>query len=202
MLRNSKLHPFVKNVLLTSVLLVVFLIVAIPFKVMSVIPGFTDIRPVSLLQPVFGVFFGIPGCMAFAIGNLIGDIVSDSLRWSSIAGFAANFAGPFLFYLFGCIITKEPFSLRSGKSMLKLIAVTAASAITQAVLITPAVVLIYPEVSGWLFAATVTLNGTIFPIALGIPLMILMQEELGFIPKSRPSKSEAESPAEKELEAK
>lgn len=188
MSRNSKLHPVVKSILLTGVLLLVFLTVAIPFKVMSVIPGFTDIRPVSLLQPIFGIFFGIPGCMAFAIGNLIGDIVSDSLRWSSIAGFAANFAGPFLFYLFGCKLAKTPFSLRTGKSLLKLVAVTAASAITQAVMITPAVVLIYPDVSGWVFAATVTLNGTVFPIALGIPLMILMQEELGF--KPRPCRTE------------
>lgn len=185
MLQSNRLHPVVKNILLTLILLLVFLIVAIPFKVMSVIPGFTDIRPVSLLQPVFGIFFGVPGCMAFAIGNLISDIDSDSLRWSSIAGFAANFAGPYLFYLFLCRLSKTPFSLRSGKNLLKTIAVTALSAIVQAVLITPAVVLIYPEVSGWLFATTVTLNGSIFPIILGIPLMILMQEELGFKPQSR-----------------
>ena len=185
MFRNNSLHPVIKNSLLTLILLLVFLVVAIPFKVMSVIPGFTDIRPVSLLQPVYGVFFGIPGCMAFAIGNLIGDIVSDSLRWSSIAGFAANFAGPFIFYLFGCKLSKTPFSLRSGKSLLKQTAVTAASAIAQAVLITPAVVLIYPEVSGWLFASTVMLNGSVFPLLLGIPLIILMQEELGFQPQDR-----------------
>jgi hypothetical protein len=41
------------------ILLIVYLIVAIPFKVMSVIPGFTDIRPVTLLEPVYGIFFGV-----------------------------------------------------------------------------------------------------------------------------------------------
>lgn len=182
MFRNSRLHPFVKNALLTLILLVVFLIVAIPFKVMSVIPGFTDIRPVSLLQPVFGVFFGLPGCMAFAIGNLIGDIVSDSLRWSSIAGFVANFAAPLLFHIYWNRISKTPFSLRTGKNLLIQVALIAVSAILQAALITPAVVLVYPEVSGFVFATTVLLNGTVFPIMLGIPLMILMQEELGFKP--------------------
>lgn len=184
MFRNKRLHPVVKGFLSTLILLLVYLIVALPFKVMSVIPGFTDIRPVSLLQPVYGVFFGIPGCLAFAIGNLIGDIFSDSLRWSSIAGFAANFAGPFLFYLFCNMLSKTPFSLRTGKSLLKQIAVTAVSAIAQAALITPAVVLIYPEVSGLIFAVTVMLNGSVFPIVLGIPLMILMQEELGFKPQA------------------
>lgn len=188
MLKNSRLHPVVKSSLMTLVLLIVFLIVAIPFKVMSVIPGFTDIRPVSLLQPVYGIFFGIPGCIAFAIGNLIGDIVSDSVRWSSIAGAAANFAGPFLFYLFRCRLSKEPFSLRTGKNLLMQILVTFLSAIAQAVMITPAVELLYPEVSGSVFALTVLLNNTVFPIMLGIPLMILMQEELGFVPKEYMSK--------------
>jgi energy-coupling factor transport system substrate-specific component len=151
---------------------------------MSVIPGFTDIRPVGLLQPVYGIFFGIPGCVAFAVGNLIGDIVSDSLRWSSIAGFAANFMGPFLYYLLLCRLAKEPFSLRGGKSLLKMTAVTAASAIAQAAMITPMVKLVYPEVSGTVFATSVLLNDSVFPLMLGIPLIILMQEELGFRPQA------------------
>ena len=189
MFRNSKLHPAVKGALMVVILLLVYLIVAIPFKVMSVIPGFTDIRPVSLLQPVYGVFFGIPGCIAFAIGNLIGDIVSDSLRWSSIAGFVSNFAAPFLFYLFWCRLSKTPFSLRTGKSLLKQTAVILVSAIMQAVMITPFVVWFYPDVSGLVFASSVMTNCTVFPLMLGIPLMILMQEELGFKPLFRPMKT-------------
>lgn len=165
------------------ILIIVYLIIAIPFKVMSVIPGFTDIRPVMLLKPVYGVFFGIPGCFAFAIGNLIGDIVSDSLRWSSIAGFAANFLGPFLFYLYWQKISKTPFSLRTWKSLLRQLAVIVVSAITEAGFIVPSVKLLYPEVETLLLAVTVLLNGTMFPLMLGIPLMILMQEELGFQPR-------------------
>lgn len=177
-LKSSNLPKPVKQAALTVILIFVYLIIAIPFKVMSVIPGFTDIRPVMLLKPVFGVFFGIPGCIAFAIGNLIGDIMSDSLRWSSIAGFAANFLGPFLFYVFWRRISKEPFSLRTGKSLLKQTAVILASAAMEAAIITPAVNLIYPDIDFGLFAVMVLLNGTVFPLFLGIPLMILMQEEL------------------------
>ena len=70
-----------KQVGLVLILTAVYLVVAVPFKVMSVIPGFADIRPVLMLNPVYGIFFGIPGCIAFAIGNLIGDLLSDSLRW-------------------------------------------------------------------------------------------------------------------------
>ena len=84
----------------TVLLFFVYFLIAVPFKVMEIIPGFTDIRPVTMLGPIYAVFFGIPGCIIMAVGNLVMDILSNSLRWSSIAGFVANFAGPFLFYLF------------------------------------------------------------------------------------------------------
>ncbi len=78
------MKKLLKQVGLVLILTAVYLVVAVPFKVMSVIPGFADIRPVLMLNPVYGIFFGIPGCIAFAIGNLIGDLLSDSLRWSDL----------------------------------------------------------------------------------------------------------------------
>lgn len=186
-LKTANIPKPVKLCALTVILVFVYLVIAIPFKVMSVIPGFTDIRPVMLLKPVFGIFFGIPGCIAFAIGNLIGDIMSDSLRWSSIAGFAANFLGPFVFYVFWRWISKEPFSTRTGKSLLKLTAVVIVSSVIEALIITPAVKLIYPDIDFGLFALMVMINGTVFPLFLGIPLMILMQEELHVKPISHKS---------------
>jgi len=42
------------------------------------------------------------------------------------------------------------------------------------------VALVYPEVDAFLFGLTVLLNTAGFPIVFGIPVMILMQEELGF----------------------
>ena len=171
------------RMLLTVVTLtVVYLIVSVPFQVMEIIPGFTDIRPVSMLEPVYGIFFGIPGCFAFAVGNLITDIVSDSLRWSSIAGFIANFAGPFCFYLFWDRLSRVPFDLRGIKNILKHIAAIAVAALVQAALITPAVRLLYPEVDHWLLFMTIMINSTSFPILLGIPLIIVLQEELSFKP--------------------
>ena len=186
-----KLNNFpkpLKHLLLTLVLILVYLIIAIPFKVMSVIPGFTDIRPVMLLKPVYGVFFGIPGCIAFAVGNLLGDIMSDSLRLSSIAGFAANFMGPFIFYLFCIRISKAPFFLRTGISLIKFLIVIIISALMEAVVIAPAVKLIYPEIDALLLSVTIFVNGSVFPLFLGVPLMILMQEELGVKPVIKRSK--------------
>lgn len=181
----SNLPKPLKLCLITAVLVLVYLIIAIPFKVMSIIPGFTDIRPVMLLKPVYGLFFGIPGCVAFAIGNLIGDIMSDSLRWTSISGFAANFLGPFVFYIFWKRISKTPFALRTGKDLLRMFAVIAVSSAFEAVIIAPSVKLVYPEVDFILLFVTILINGTAFPLLLGIPLIILMQEELGVKPVSR-----------------
>lgn len=182
-MKNNGVKNLLKQIGLVLILTAVYLVVAVPFKVMSVIPGFADIRPVLMLNPVYGIFFGIPGCIAFAIGNLIGDLLSDSLRWSSIGGFLANFTGPFLIYVYWTKISKTPFSLRTGKDLLKQLGVTVVSAVVETLIITPMVELSYPEVSSTLFAKTVMLNVSVFPIVLGIPLMILMQEELHFTPK-------------------
>ena len=166
-------------------LFLVYLIVAVPFKVMGIIPGFTDIRPVTLLGPIYAIFFGVPGCWVMAVGNLVMDAVSDSLRWSSIAGFFANFLGPYLIYFLCVRRAKTPFSLRTGRNLLRHCWIIILSALLQTVLITPAVALIYPEVDAGLFALSVIANNTAFPIVFGIPIMILLQEELGFRPLSK-----------------
>ena len=179
---NSVLSYLYKKLFLSILLIAVYLIVAIPFKVMEVIPGFTDIRPVMLLQPIYGVFFGIPGCFASAIGNFICDILSGSLHWSCIAGFLANFLGPFLFYLYWKYLSKTSFHLQTTKNLLIHCILILLSATVQTALITPFVVLFYPDVQGTLFALTVMLNTTLFPLFIGIPIIILMQEELDFQP--------------------
>ncbi len=178
MRKTGEIHPVVRF----AALLFVYLLMSFPFKVMSVIPGFTDIRPVTMLQPIYGIFFGLPGCLAVAIGNLLSDIYDASLRWSSIAGFLANFAGPFIFCLYWTRPDRAGFDLRTGGHLLRQIGLTLFVALLEDAMITPAVALIYPEVNWVVFAVTVLLNNTAFPILLGIPVMILLQEDLGFSP--------------------
>ena len=189
-----KNRPRLRAVLTFLAQIIIYLVVSIPFKVMEVIPGFTDIRPVSLLGPVYGIFCGPQGAFAFAVGNLITDIISDSLRWSCIAGFIANFAGPFLMYLYWCRISKDSFSLRSGRNILKHITLITAVAAIETIIITPAVAVFYPDVNYLLFAASVMLNTSVFPILLGIPLIFLIQEELGFKPASSPDPKKNKAP--------
>ena len=175
---NNKTH--MKSTLAFLIQIIVYIIVALPFKVMEVVPGFTDIRPVMLLWPVYAVFFGPQGCFALAVGNLIMDIISDSLRWSCIAGFIANFIGPFLLYLYWARVSKREFSLKNVKNILTHSALIIIAAFLETLIIAPAVAIVYPEVDIRLFVTTVMLNTSLFPIVLGIPLTIVMQEDLGF----------------------
>jgi len=176
-------EPLFRKVTLFFILLAIYMVIALPFKVLEVIPGFTDIRPVDMLQPIFGIFCGIPGCFACAVGNLIGDIASDSLRLSSIAGFAANFLSPFLMYLFWTRLRKKPFDLRRGRSIGLFVVVVAVCALLQAAIITPNVAYFYPDVDAGLFFVSVVANDIFFPIGFAIPSIIMLQEELGIRPR-------------------
>ena len=135
-----------------------------------------------MFMPVYGIFFGIPGCLANAVGNLIGDIASDSLRWSSIAGFVGNFAYPYLMYLFWTKLRNKPFDLRTGRAVALFAIAVVVCACVQSLIISPAVQWHYPDVDTMLFAMVVIGNGTLFPIGFAIPFIIILQEEFGFSP--------------------
>ena len=178
---------FVRNATLFVILLVVYLVISLPFKALAIIPGFTDVRPVCMLMPVYGIFFGLPGCFAFAVGNVISDIASDSLRWSSIAGFIGNFVYPYLMYLYWTQIRKKQFNLRSRRAVALFIVSILVCACVETLIITPTVALMYPEVDAAVFALSCVGNLTIFPIGFAIPFIILIQDELGFVPITRGS---------------
>ena len=73
---------------------------------MVVIPGFTWIRPANMLSPIFGMLFGIPGCVGCAVGNLIADSLGGYLGVGSIGGFVGNF-----------ILSYVPYKLMKDHSM-------------------------------------------------------------------------------------
>jgi energy-coupling factor transport system substrate-specific component len=57
----------------------------------TIVPGFTWLRPANSLAPLFGMFFGIPGAVGVAIGNLLADILAGYFGVGSIGGFIGNF---------------------------------------------------------------------------------------------------------------
>lgn len=161
-------------------LIIIYFVLAVPFKTLEVIPGFTDIRPVTMLGPIYALFCGIPGCVIFALMNLVMDAVSGELAWSSIAGLLANFAGPFLLLVYWGKFSRSKPHLRSFGNMVHYSVSLMLAAVLEAVIITPSVAFFYPDVDWKLFFITVVLNTGLFPIFIGIPLTIFLQEELGF----------------------
>ena len=169
-----------RNIIRIILLIIVYLLVAVPFKVMVVIPGFADIRPVTALGPIYGLFYGLPGCIVFALLNLVMDIASGSLQWSSIAGLIANFAGPFLLRLYWTRIPGKVLHLRTPLNVGEYSGTLVLAAVIEAAIITPSVVAADTSVNALVFAISVILNTALFPIVIGIPVIILIKEEFGF----------------------
>jgi energy-coupling factor transport system substrate-specific component len=163
-------------------LVAVYLVVAIPFKAINLIPGFTDVRPVLALGPVYAIFFGPLGCLASGVGNLVADAVDHAIRWTSIAGFATNFLGPLFIWWYWTRVSRTPFALRTPRALLLQCLLLVVKAAFETAVIAPSVALVYPEIDAVFLARAVFLNTAVFPIVIGIPLSILMQEEFGFVP--------------------
>ena len=163
-------------------LVAVYMVVAMPFRTMTIIPGFTDVRPVMALGPVYAVFFGPLGCLASAFGNLLSDFATGYVRVTCIDGFLSNFVGPLLIWLYWTRVSRTPFALRTVRDILKYCLVVAAAALLEMYLVAKPVSLVYPEVNDVDFAKAVFANMTLFPIIIGIPLSILLQEEFGLRP--------------------
>lgn len=71
----------------------------IAFGAIKLAPG-TYLRPGNALQGVFGILFGLPGCLGIALGNLVADfVVGGAPIHAIIAGFIVNFLAAYIPYL-------------------------------------------------------------------------------------------------------
>jgi energy-coupling factor transport system substrate-specific component len=91
MWRNTRL------VVLTAVSASLYAALLIPFKVLPLIPGVTELRPANALPVVCSFLFGPAAGWGAAIGNLIGDFFGG-IGPGDVFGFGANFLYGFLPY--------------------------------------------------------------------------------------------------------
>ncbi len=168
-----------RRITFVIVLSIIFVLVAVPFKVLNLIPGITEIRPVDCLNMIFGVMFGIYGALGCAIGNIIADILGGTLTVSSWAGFVSNFAGTYLAYLMWYGIIKERPRIRNLKQAAAFTLVSAAIGMVIAGIVTFGVELSYPEVDGIALFVQIFLNTLGFSVILGMPLVIMLEEVYG-----------------------
>lgn len=77
-------------VVLTAMSASLYAALLIPFKVLPLIPGVTELRPGNAVPVVCSMLFGPAGAWGAAIGNLIGDFFGG-IGPGDMFGFAANF---------------------------------------------------------------------------------------------------------------
>lgn len=169
------------KIIFIVVLSIVFVLIAVPFKVLNIIPGFTEIRPVDCLNMLFGIMFGIYGALGCAIGNIIADILGGTLTISSWAGFVSNFLGTYLAYLLWYAIVKEKPSINNFKQVVAFIFISAVIGIVIAGIVTFGVKLSYDEIDGFFLFMQIFLNTVGFSVVLGIPLTIMLDSAYGII---------------------
>ena len=85
MWRNTRM------VVLCAISAALYAAVLVPFKVVPLIPGVTELRPANAIPVVCSFLFGPAAAWGSAIGNMIGDFFGG-VSPGDIAGFFANLA--------------------------------------------------------------------------------------------------------------
>src|SRR5690242_18863684 len=85
MWRNTRM------VVLCAISAALYAAVLVPFKVVPLIPGVTELRPGNAIPVVCSFLFGPAAAWGSAIGNMIGDFFGGASP-GDIFGFFANFA--------------------------------------------------------------------------------------------------------------
>src|ERR1700676_4457494 len=84
MWRNTRM------VVLCAISAALYASVLVPFKVVPLIPGVTELRPANAVPVVCSFLFGPAGAWGAALGNVIGDFFGG-IGPGDLFGFAGNF---------------------------------------------------------------------------------------------------------------
>lgn len=157
------------------IVLIAFLALGIPFKVMVLVEGFTEVRPVNAIPPIAGMMFGPIGALACGIGNVIADLFG-TFNATSILGLFGNFAAAYLPYRMWHIYSDEEPNLHKNKNILKyaLICFTAALSVSWFLGLG-----LYYFFGTWVeqIYTYIFFNNFGFSIGLGMPLFIMLSSE-------------------------
>jgi energy-coupling factor transport system substrate-specific component len=100
MWRNTRM------VVLCAISAALYAAVLVPFKVVPLIPGVTELRPANAIPVVCSFLFGPAAAWGSAIGNMIGDFFGG-VGPGDIFGFAANLAYGYIPYKAWSIIAAD-----------------------------------------------------------------------------------------------
>lgn len=155
--------------------LAAFLVLGISFKVMVLIEGLTEVRPVNAIPPAAGLLFGPVGAFACGIGNFFADM-AGTLSIGSVLGIIGNFMAAYLPYRLWYLFSEEKPSLHSGRNILKYICISAVGAMTVAWILSFG---LYALQGVWVeqIYVFVFFNNLGFSVGLGMPIIIILTSD-------------------------
>jgi hypothetical protein len=152
-----------------------FFVLGATFKVMVLVEGLTEVRPVNAIPPIAGLAFGPIGGIACGLANLFADLFG-SFGWSSILGVIANFIAAYLPYRLWHLFSNEPPNLHNLRNIFLYIIICLISAFSVAWFLSFG---LYTFFGFWIeeIYTYIFFNNFGFSIAFGMPLLIILTSD-------------------------
>lgn len=156
-------------------MLAAFLVLGIPFKVMVLVEGFTEVRPVNSLPPIAGMICGPLGALACGVGNMIADLFG-TFNGTSVLGFFGNMAAAYLPYRLWHIYSDEQPNLHKNTNILKYVLICFSAALSVSWILGFG---LYYFFGTWIeeIYTYVLFNNFGFSVGLGAPLLIMLTSD-------------------------
>lgn len=154
------------------------LLLGISFKVMVLVEGLTEIRPVNAIPPVAGLLFGPVGAAACGIGNVLADLAGTFSPYS-VLGLVGNFMAAYFPYRLWHLFSEEKPNVHSWKNIALYCWINAVTSMLVAWILSFG---LYMLGGTWMenIYTYVFWNELGFSYGLGMPLLILLtSDEIG-----------------------
>lgn len=176
-----------KNWQLFAIVFCAFVVLGAPFKVMVLVEGLTEVRPVNGIPPVAGLLAGPVGALACGLGNVAADLFG-TFDATSILGLAGNFCAAFVPYRLWHIYSLDAPNVHKGKNILLYIQISLSAALTVAWICGFG---LYYVFGLWIESiyTYIFFNNLGFSIVLGLPLFIMLtSREVQVLPFAAPKR--------------
>jgi len=149
---------------------------AVPFKAMTLVEGFTEVRPVNAVPVIVGLLFGPAGAWGCAIGNVIADLFGD-FSMTSLLGFFGNFIAAYLPYRIWHIVKSgEAPNVKTHRNLGFYIYIAIMGAMATGIFITGGLDVFFGYWS-WNLMMIIMINDFLFPVFLGLPVFIVLTSD-------------------------
>ena len=98
---------YTRMVVLVALTAAMYAAVLIPFKLLPIIPGITEVRPANVFPVICSLMFGPAGAWGAAFGNLIGDLMGGTYGLGSYVGMLGNFWFGYIPYRMWRLLSKN-----------------------------------------------------------------------------------------------